>query len=410
MMACTLNGSTRLTDDSGSQDLHVALTYAQHSEYALKSLLGATPEYDAMLVVMFDVLHELKNPSYNDLLRRDTSTVISMLDCVEADHVIGEWQCMLTAVLLLKKADEAVVLRLYEVLRGIADALTPPSGKRVYCAASSCFTDPERLPQAADEAYEAVKFARYIENPPKLIVPLDQLSLCEQYPPLITAGSDRNFTESLSQIIRMLQSGTPDQLEKIADRCSMVMLRVFPRISALHFNAVSFGRALEQALLQANIIGIRQISELRIIPELLEAEDEAHFRRALCEQLRELWKYSNQKKYSRFADSMEDAMSFIDDNLKNPALSITMIADALEISIPTLTSRFQRFYGDSIPNTIHKKRISQIREKLLCSEEPIRQVASEYGYVSIATFNRAFLKYEGSYPGALRAQRRNKES
>jgi AraC-like DNA-binding protein len=101
---------------------------------------------------------------------------------------------------------------------------------------------------------------------------------------------------------------------------------------------------------------------------------------------------------------MAEVMEYIEAQLSDPSLSIGSIAEALGLSPATLTSHFKQFYGDSIPNTIHKKRISRIRTQLCTTNKPIKQLAAENGYVSIATMNRAFLKYEGVYPGALKAK------
>jgi AraC-like DNA-binding protein len=405
MLAFSSENLTRFTDTPLSLHFHIALTHGQQAQQALSCIFRGDPPNGVLCVVIFDVYQSLRDTGdpLPRILENAANILLRQLGDAGDHFLLGEWNCCLTALVWPKDPD-LESSHLYDLCYRAQAQMENSFSRPVQCAISNRKTVYSDIPNAAAEAYEAIAFAKYISHPPKVIAPQADYDLYGCSIPVVPRLTDSAQLELCHQIARAIQSNHPSALSSIISGCATSMIGAFPRISAIHFNVVSFCLALESVLVQENIIGPKYMTETPLIPELLHAENEQAFRRVLDLSLQQILTYNMQKKYSKFADSMTNVMAYMEEHLASPSLSIGSIADALGLSASTLTSHFKQFYGDSIPNTIHKKRISRIRTQMLTTNKSVKQLATENGYVSIATMNRAFLKYEGVYPGALKNQ------
>jgi AraC-like DNA-binding protein len=89
---------------------------------------------------------------------------------------------------------------------------------------------------------------------------------------------------------------------------------------------------------------------------------------------------------------------FTDQQLYNPLLSMTMIADKMNISENYLSRVFKDHYGDTLANYIEKSRIQFSQDLLLQTMMSVSDIALKVGYNSDHVFRRAFRRVTGMSP------------
>jgi YesN/AraC family two-component response regulator len=93
---------------------------------------------------------------------------------------------------------------------------------------------------------------------------------------------------------------------------------------------------------------------------------------------------------------------FTDSQLFNPGLSMTMIADKMNISENYLSRIFKEQYGETLSNYIEKNKIQAAQELLKETMMSISDIAVKVGYNSDHVFRRAFRRVTGLSPVEFR--------
>lgn len=95
-------------------------------------------------------------------------------------------------------------------------------------------------------------------------------------------------------------------------------------------------------------------------------------------------------------------LTYIDQQIFNAELSMTLIADAMNISESYLSRFFKDQCGDTLANYIENKRIRKSEELLLQTMLNISEIAGQVGYHSDHVFRRAFRRVNGMSPNEYR--------
>jgi len=94
---------------------------------------------------------------------------------------------------------------------------------------------------------------------------------------------------------------------------------------------------------------------------------------------------------------------FIAANYYDINLSVQMIADTYEISLPYLSRIFKKEYGTGLLDYINRYRVDKAKELMQTSgDESIASIATRVGFGSSQTLIRAFKRYENMTPGQYR--------
>lgn len=97
------------------------------------------------------------------------------------------------------------------------------------------------------------------------------------------------------------------------------------------------------------------------------------------------------------------AISWIRSNLRDPSLSVSMVAQAIGVSERHLTRAFSGT-GRGVARTILELRLEMAHRILSQSDAPkVNDVAAYCGFVSAAHFSRVFREYYGCSPSDVRA-------
>jgi len=95
--------------------------------------------------------------------------------------------------------------------------------------------------------------------------------------------------------------------------------------------------------------------------------------------------------------------TYIDEEINNPNMYITMVTDHFHISTPTLQKLVKESTGQTFQNYVEKCRISRAHDLLLNSTDSISEIAITCGYSSTASFSRSFKQIYGFSPSRMRS-------
>ena len=102
--------------------------------------------------------------------------------------------------------------------------------------------------------------------------------------------------------------------------------------------------------------------------------------------------------------------AYMEEHYTDSSLSLTTLADALNVSTASLSREFKRNTGSGYLEHLHKIRIAAAKKYLQESGATIREIAEMVGYDSVLTMTRAFKKYENTTPGSYRGSDAAKEA
>lgn len=99
------------------------------------------------------------------------------------------------------------------------------------------------------------------------------------------------------------------------------------------------------------------------------------------------------------------AMRYIADHARD-AVTVEEVANAAEVSVRTLSRRFNRHVGRSVLGEINRVRVQAIKQVLVDTELPMQEVAEVCGFTSTSHFSVFFRKAADQTPGSYRKQHR----
>lgn len=304
---------------------------------------------------------------------------------------------------IVTTGDGAELQELYSALHRLVDQY--PAGERPHAAISNCYESLAAISRACEENQEAHTFERFLTKPIDVIVQPRDFFLYGTEP---CQQPDENVFGTLSQkICNAMILDDRIRGHKSLDEVLNYMVDKFPRVSGVHLRALRFCHALEMTLVGANLIDRLFVQEFRLLQEVIEAENEAMLRKTFHQKLDEIYDYAKERKQLRHGALMDRVAAYIDGNLTDAMLSITSIAENFDMSEEKLSLAFRNYFQETIPNFIHQRRISYVKQQLLQTRKTIREISLDAGYISLATMNRAFYRLEGIYPGQYRSKHKN---
>ena len=105
------------------------------------------------------------------------------------------------------------------------------------------------------------------------------------------------------------------------------------------------------------------------------------------------WQYSEQ-----FAQIYQ----YMHAHLRDPELSLSLLAERFGMSVSTLSREFQKNLGQGFLSSLHYLRIEAAKYEIEHSGAPLSDIAVAVGYTNALTMTRAFKKYMGCTPGSFR--------
>lgn len=299
---------------------------------------------------------------------------------------------------VVSSADRQAAERLYQSLKALVAEYEVPS--RPHVAISNVYEGLEFISHGCEENHEARLFERFLEKPIDVVVQPKDFYL---YGTELPREDDDSFFGDISQkICNAMTVGDRQRMHLVLDDALDYMVSQFPRVSGIHMRAIHFCKPLEMSLVGADLIDRLFVQQFRLVQKIIETDNERQLRETFHAQMDRIWDYSMERKQLRHGELMHRIVEYMERNLHDSALSILTIAENFHMPEAKLSAAFRQYYQESIPNFIHQRRVDYIKRQLRTTALPIRAIALDAGYVSIATMNRAFVRQEGMYPGQYR--------
>jgi len=92
------------------------------------------------------------------------------------------------------------------------------------------------------------------------------------------------------------------------------------------------------------------------------------------------------------------AIAYIDQNVQNRNLNVSMVADKFQMSISNLSHQFKALTNRNISEYITKGKLEYIRDLLLNTDYSVQKIADMLGYSQTASFIRRFKQHYGMTP------------
>ena len=127
---------------------------------------------------------------------------------------------------------------------------------------------------------------------------------------------------------------------------------------------------------------LRRIDETKKFLEKLTVE--------ICDKI-------NENKPTNHEELVEKIKLYIDKFYMDNNINVYAISNAVGLTRAYVSKIFKEYTGDSILDTIHKRRIEQA-EILLKEGKSVNEIAEQVGYVNSSVFIRTFKKYKGVTP------------
>jgi AraC-like DNA-binding protein len=97
----------------------------------------------------------------------------------------------------------------------------------------------------------------------------------------------------------------------------------------------------------------------------------------------------------------EKVFQYITENL-SMNLHIDEIAKNTNYSIGFFTKSFVRDNGMTVKQYIHDKVMSEVEQRLIYTNQPLAEMAEEYGFCELSYFTRWFKRYKNCAPSEYR--------
>lgn len=102
-------------------------------------------------------------------------------------------------------------------------------------------------------------------------------------------------------------------------------------------------------------------------------------------------------------------LEYINNNYKNPNLSVEMIAEAVGKSVNYTRAMFKKSMGISISEYIRKKRFEEVCRLLIETDHDAYKIGKMTGFESVNYFYTGFKKYTGMTCNQYREKNKNKQ-
>lgn len=108
--------------------------------------------------------------------------------------------------------------------------------------------------------------------------------------------------------------------------------------------------------------------------------------------------YATEEKRNHIVKIKDVVEKWIDEHYKDNDLSVSMLANKLQVSVTYLSKAFKKQTGIGLLEYIHKIRIDKSKD-LLKQNYSIKEISEMVGYISDISYIKVFKKYEGITPG-----------
>ena len=106
----------------------------------------------------------------------------------------------------------------------------------------------------------------------------------------------------------------------------------------------------------------------------------------------------NRRPEKQYVKNMKNVLMYIEENYKDPELTIAKIAEFSGYSLAYFTKAFKSYMSDTPIMHLNKRRISHAKALLQDEKLSLSEIAKRSGYKNLSTFTEAFKRVMGMLP------------
>lgn len=214
------------------------------------------------------------------------------------------------------------------------------------------------------------------KNKKKMVAVFPYFELSVKLTRLVTSGDEQGLHDALKEIMTeyILESNLPAWLQQILlNELQAILFHILVRLE------------LEEQEYQKYFSELEKEHRIPLIEQITST---LGLYRSLCALV-------NEKKTKEAGKMMPAILAFLDANYGDPDLSLTMVADTFQISVPYLSSLFKASAGVNFSNYVEDVRIEKAKGFLKNTSMSVGEIAVATGYSSTNSFSRAFRRVTG---------------
>ena len=214
------------------------------------------------------------------------------------------------------------------------------------------------------------------KNKKKMVAVFPYFELSVKLTRLVTSGDEQGLHDALKEIMTeyILESNLPAWLQQILlNELQAILSHILVRLE------------LEEQEYQKYFSELEKEHRIPLIEQITST---LGLYRSLCALV-------NEKKTKEAGKMMPAILAFLDANYGDPDLSLTMVADTFQISVPYLSSLFKASAGVNFSNYVEDVRIEKAKGLLKNTSLSVGEIAVATGYSSTNSFSRAFRRVTG---------------
>lgn len=352
------------------------------SYYLMCTQLEFEHPYFGVLVCMLDKIELLPEQSHRIVC--DIAALASEEMHLYVLHRLEDNQIVVIVNMQRQDADRIQLAEL--VARAIGADIDGP----FLTGCGQVYDNPFKIDNAYVEAIVAVNekmetsharlflFRNDLQQEEGFVYPYVERALIEQS---IRNGSSETAIGVMREVFRKIESAAPSL---IIQKC-------------LHYDIIN--------MMVKIAVSLKMPMKAHEISKMSMLEDPQEICKVIEQEIVHLTqKVENEKNQNRFATKMS-LLEYVQEHFRSNTISLNTLAEEFGLSYTYASKSFKDETGESLSSYITKLRIAYVKQKLETTDEQIKTIVLDSGYVDVANFMRKFKQVEGMTPGQYRQMR-----
>lgn len=352
------------------------------SYYLMCTQLEFEHPYFGVLVCMLDKIELLPEQSHRIVC--DIAALASEEMHLYVLHRLEDNQIVVIVNMQRQDADRIQLAEL--VARAIGADIDGP----FLTGCGQVYDNPFKIDNAYVEAIVAVNekmetsharlflFRNDLQQEEGFVYPYVERALIEQS---IRNGSSETAIGVMREVFRKIESAAPSL---IIQKC-------------LHYDIIN--------MMVKIAVSLKMPMKAHEISKMSMLEDPQEICKVIEQEIVHLTqKVENEKNQNRFATKMS-LLEYVQEHFRSNTISLNTLAEEFGLSYTYASKSFKDETGESFSSYITKLRIAYVKQKLETTDEQIKTIVLDSGYVDVANFMRKFKQVEGMTPGQYRQMR-----
>lgn len=283
-------------------------------------------------------------------------------------------------------SDNAAELKdnVLELSRNVIEILTSSYTMNIQATISNPVTSVLNLPDAYQETQRLHSFAKSINSNATVI---SQEDLQHRSAVLVNGDFIRQEQILINTILARKYDVVPSMVESILTTHVSPLRKNYTLVQS-RLQAIS--NVLVEGVRMASIPGISAVQEAKAIGQADSIQQLVSVTNRVYNQMAEQCRETTSD-----TDIITVACNYIEQNLSDQNLNVTVICEAAGVSVQRLTRMFQAQFNMAIAEYMNSCRIKLAKELLPNKQLTVSQIAQQVGYSNADTFTRNFRKVEG---------------